>query len=114
MKSDAASIGLAAAVWFAAGVGITLKMLWPGRFDRLAIVFYLLLGWSGVVTYEQITSAPPRLSISLLVVGGALYSIGTIFHGWHSLRFQNAIWHSFVLVAACCHYSAVLYCVTYA
>jgi hemolysin III len=29
------------------------------------------------------------------------------------LRFQNAIWHGFVLVAACCHYSAILYCVAY-
>ena len=54
---------------------------------------------------------PSNLSIWLLVAGGALYSAGVIFHGWQSLRFQNAIWHGFVLVAACCHYSAILRCV---
>ena len=32
-------------------------------------------------------------------------------HAWRSLRFQNAIWHAFVLAAACCHYAAVLFCV---
>jgi len=26
------------------------------------------------------------------------------------LRFHNAIWHGFVLLAASCHYSAVLAC----
>jgi hypothetical protein len=33
---------------------------------------------------------------------------GTVFHVWERLRFQNAIWHGFVLLAAGCHYSAVL------
>jgi hemolysin III len=27
---------------------------------------------------------------------------------WKKLRFQNAIWHGFVLVATCCHYTAIL------
>jgi hemolysin III len=31
-----------------------------------------------------------------------------VFHLWRSLPFQNAIWHMFVLVAATCHYGAVL------
>lgn len=91
--------------------GIILKLLLPGRFDRLAVVLYLLLGWSGVVVYEPIMAALPRLSIWLLGLGGSLYSVGVVFYAWQSLRFQNAIWHAFVLGAACCHYLAVLYCV---
>ncbi len=87
------------------------KLLLPGRFDRLAVVLYLLLGWSGAVVYEPVVAALPSLSIWLLAVGGALYSMGVVFYVWRSLRFQNVIWHAFVLVAACCHYSAVLFCV---
>jgi len=37
-----------------------------------------------------------------------LYSFGVIFHVLERLRFQNAIWHGFVLLGASCHYSAVL------
>ena len=32
----------------------------------------------------------------------------TSFHAWRRLRFQNAIWHGFVLAGAACHYTAVL------
>ena len=111
MKGDFVSIGLLTGVWLTAVVGVTLKLLLPGRFDRLAVVLYLILGWSGTVAYESVTTSLPSLSIWLLAAGGALYSAGVVFHGWQSLRFQNAIWHGFVLVAACCHYSAILYCV---
>jgi hemolysin III len=38
-----------------------------------------------------------------------LYSIGVGFHLWRALPFHNAIWHSFVLVAASCHYAAILH-----
>jgi len=113
MKGDLVSMGLLIGVWLTAVVGITLKLLLPGRFDRLAVVLYLLLGWSGAVVYEPVAAALPSLSIWLLAVGGALYSMGVVFHVWRSLRFQNVIWHAFVLVAACCHYSAVLFCVAY-
>jgi hemolysin III len=44
----------------------------------------------------------------LLVLGGVLYSLGIVFHAWEGLKFQNAIWHGFVLLAAICHYFAVL------
>ena len=111
MKIGVVSMGLLIGVWLVAIVGITLKLLLPGRLHRLAILLYLLLGWSGVVFYEPIAAALPSLSLWLLAAGGILYSTGVIFHVWQNLRFQNAIWHGFVLVAACCHYSAVLDCV---
>jgi hypothetical protein len=44
----------------------------------------------------------------LIFSGGIPYTIGAIFNAWRRLRFQNAIWHAFVLVAAGCHYAAVL------
>jgi hemolysin III len=88
-----------------------LKLLLPGRLDRLSILFYLLLGWSGVVLYEPFISTLPPSILWSIVVGGLLYSIGIIFHVWERLRFQNAIWHGFVLAGAVCHYKAVLDCV---
>jgi hypothetical protein len=47
MKSALASAGLGVGVWLSAAVGIALKLALPGRFDRLAVVLCLLLGWSG-------------------------------------------------------------------
>ena len=107
---NAGAVGLGVGLWLSALIGMTLKLALPGRFDRLAIVLCLLLGWSGAVVYDQFASALPSPSLWLLASGGFLYSLGTLFHVWEGLRFQNAVWHGFVLLGAACHYSAVLAC----
>lgn len=101
-------VALLAWVWSIAAIGIALKLMRPGRYDRLSIVLCLLLGWSGVMLYEPIIAALSASTLWLLAAGGLLYTAGVAFHVWHSLRFQNAIWHAFVLGAAACHYTAVL------
>jgi hemolysin III len=108
LKNSLASESLLTVVWLTAGVGVVLKLMLPGRFDRVAIVLYLILGWCGVAAYGAFLALLPNLTFWLLAAGGALYSVGVIFHAWRSLRFQNAIWHAFVLFAAACHYTAVL------
>jgi len=108
LKGGVLPFAMLAAIWLAASIGIVLKLALPGRFDRLSVALYLLLGWSGVILYDAIVSALSPTTLILLAVGGALYSIGVIFHVWENLRYQNAIWHAFVLSAALCHYFAVL------
>ena len=110
MKSVLVSVGLGVGVWLSAVIGMALKLALPGRFDRLAVVLCLLLGWSGVVAYDSLASALPSVTLWLLAIGGILYSVGAVFHVWQSLRFHNAIWHGFVLLAASCHYAAILAC----
>jgi hemolysin III len=95
-------------LWMTAAVGIILKLVAPGRFDGVAIVFYLILGWCGVFAYDSVFAILPSLIFWLLAAGGLLYSAGVSFHLLSSLRFQNAIWHVFVLLGAACHYAAVL------
>jgi hemolysin III len=102
------AFGLLAWVWSVATAGIVMKLVWPGRFDRLSVAFYLLLGWSGVMLYQPLMAVLPVSALWMLAAGGLLYTIGVVFHAWRSLRFQNAIWHAFVLGAAACHYTAVL------
>ncbi|KQP24547.1 DNA-binding protein [Methylobacterium sp. Leaf102] len=100
--------GLLATVWLVAGIGITLKLTLPGRFDRAAIGLYLLLGWSGLAAYDSVIARLEPTALWLLAIGGLLYSFGVVFHVWRSLPYQNAIWHAFVLAATACHYGTVL------
>jgi hemolysin III len=97
-----------AAIWSAALAGMAIKLLWPGRFDRTSVVLYLVMGWSGLFTLGPIAAALAPVTLALIAAGGVLYSVGVVFHAWRSLRFQNAIWHGFVLTAALCHYAAVV------
>ncbi len=112
MKSGLAFAGLGIGIWSSALLGMFVKLALPGRFDRVSIALYLALGWSGIVAYDHVAPVVPSSSLWLLLIGGILFSLGTLFHVWERLRFQNAIWHAFVLLAVGCHYSAVLACVT--
>src|SRR6266404_5999755 len=90
--------------------------LWPisrakwllRRFDRLSVGLFLAMGWSGAMLYDAVVAALPAMALWFVIAGGALYSLGVIFHAWQRLRFQNVIWHCFVLLGAACHYTAVL------
>lgn len=94
-------------VWAGALGGAIVKIALPGRLDRLAIALYMLLGWVAVVAIGPIVASLPTSTLVLTAIGGALYSIGVVFYKWHSLKFQNAIWHGFVAVAAGCHFAGI-------
>ncbi len=97
-----------AAIWIASLGGMVLKLLDIGRREWLATVLYLAVGWSGIATLGLIVASLPGTSLALLLTGGGLYSGGVAFHHWRGLRFQNAIWHAFVLGGAVCHFLAIL------
>jgi len=95
-------------VWGAAALGIGIKLFLPGRLDRLAIVFYLAIGWSGAAIFSTLLATLPASTLWLIVAGGIAYSSGVIFYIWHDLKFQNAVWHGFVVTGATLHLAAVI------
>jgi hemolysin III len=52
--------------------------------------------------------ALPTPAFVLLLAGGFFYTAGVAFHLCDRLPYSTAVWHGFVLVAAACHYLAVL------
>jgi hemolysin III len=95
-------------IWASALVGALFKLRCPHRLERVDLALYLALGWTIVVAWKPLLAAIDSGTAFLIFSGGILYTVGAVFHAWRELRFQNAIWHAFVLVAAGCHYAAVL------
>jgi hemolysin III len=93
--------------WLGAVFGVLVKFLFPGRFDRLAILVYLALGWVGVTAAGTFMQVLPPQVLNLIVAGGLLYTAGVVFYIWEQLKFHNAIWHGFVAAAAACHFAAI-------
>ncbi len=104
---DGRGWALLAVVWMGAATGASLKLLAPGRFERLVIVAYLSLGWAGLTVTGPLLDALKPPDIILLAAGGMLYSLGLVAHLSSRLRYRTAIWHLFVLVAAACHFVAI-------
>lgn len=102
------SWGLTSAVWTIAVLGVLMKLYKGCDVRYAAVAPYLLLGWIGVIAIDPLFRSLEWQTFALIVAGGALYTIGVLFHMWERLPFQNAIWHAFVLAAASVHYAAVV------
>jgi hemolysin III len=102
------AVGITAAVWAGAIGGAITKLASPRRIERFSVGLYLALGWLIVVGIRPLLGAVEPTIAALIFAGGILYSIGAGIHLWRSLPYHNAIWHGMVLLAACCHYEAIL------
>jgi hemolysin III len=94
-------------VWMVALAGLVGKLFDRPTWNRIDVPIYLLLGWAGVLAFYPLANAVSPKVLALLGLGGALYTVGVVFHLWRSLKYQNAVWHGFVLVATGCHFGAV-------
>ncbi len=98
---------LAAFVWGGAITGIVAVLGFPRLGDRIKIILYLALGWVVVLALGPVSASLPSFSMNLVIAGGLLYTAGIVFFLWTNLRFQNVIWHLFVIAAAGCHFTAI-------
>ena len=96
-----------ALIWIGASVGVTLKLLFPRRFEMASLGLYLGLGWLILTVIKPLFAAVAAADFWLLMAGGAVYSAGVIFYLLERLPFHKAIWHGFVLLAVILHFAAI-------
>ena len=94
-------------VWVVALLGAVAKLSFWATNARGSLALYLLLGWASVLLIWPMWLTLPGPAFALIAAGGLLYTVGTVFFAMKVLRFQNAIWHSFVLAASTCFFCAV-------
>lgn len=98
---------LFAAVWSLALVGAGLEAFWVYRPKWLSAAIYLGMGWMVVLAGRRLVDALPAGALPMLVAGGLLYSLGTLFYVMKRVRYAHAVWHGFVLAGSTCHFLAV-------
>lgn len=114
---QASGMVLLSIVWGGALAGVALKMLWPSAPRWVGVPLYLLLGWVAVWFIVPIMHGAGIAALVLLVVGGALYSIGGILYGlkwpdpWPNVFGHHEFFHACTAVAAICHYIAMWFAV---
>lgn len=105
---DALGWTLLAVVWGLALLGVAFKTVFIGRFETLATIGYVLMGWLSVLGFKQLMANIPLAGVVWLGVGGLVYTLGVVFFAWEKLPYNHAIWHLFVLGGSACHFVAVL------
>ncbi|BBZ22175.1 PAQR family membrane homeostasis protein TrhA [Mycolicibacter hiberniae] len=100
-------------VWGGALAGVVLKLCWPTAPKWVGVPLYLLLGWVSVFFIATIMENAGVAAMVLLVVGGALYSIGAIMYAlkwpdpWPETFGYHEFFHACTAVAALCQYIAI-------
>jgi hemolysin III len=104
-------------VWGGALAGVLLKMFWPSAPAWVGVPLYLLLGWVAAFFIVPIMHGAGVAALVLLIVGGALYSIGGVLYGlkwpnpWPTTFGHHEFFHACTAVAALCHYIAMWFAV---
>lgn len=72
-----------ACVWSGAALGLVVNLAWIDAPKWVTAPAYLLVGWVGVVAAPQLFSAVGVAGAVLLIVGGALYTLGALTYATH-------------------------------
>lgn len=94
--------------WFVVVLGTVYKIIALGKYPRLSLALYLIMGWSVLLMVKPVLENMSTLSLAFLLLEGIFYSAGTYFFAHDSRRHYHAIWHIFVLLGAISHWSVVL------
>jgi hemolysin III len=95
--------------WALALFGIFLNILDYKAFRKIELAAYIMMGWVIIVGCVPLVRSVPTESIILLMAGGVMYTIGTIWYRKKNVRFTHAVWHVFVLAGTACHWFSIWY-----
>ena len=93
--------------WGLAVIGVGLKIFTTGRYEKVSLAVYLMMGWCAVVAVKPLLERLEPAGLILLAAGGITYSGGVAFYVWNRLRYHHAIWHLFVLAGSVLHWFTV-------
>src|SRR5690625_3591499 len=96
-------------VWGIALIGIIFKVFFVKKFLLLSTFFYVLMGWLIVFAWHPLASTMNEQGIRLLIIGGVIYTIGTLFYVIRKIPYHHVIWHIFVILGSVFHFFAVFY-----
>ncbi len=96
-------------VWGMTIAGIVFKLLAKGHFKYVTLFTYLAMGWFGIFLIKPLYQTFPFAGIVWLVLGGVLYTLGTVFYAWRNFPFNHGIWHLFVLGGTITHFFGILF-----
>ncbi|SFG35904.1 hemolysin III [Halobacillus alkaliphilus] len=96
-------------IWGMAILGVIFKVFFVKRFVVLSTLFYVLMGWLLIIAWGPLTTEVPAAGITYLILGGVMYSIGSIFYVWRSFTYHHMVWHLFVIGGSIFHFFTIFF-----
>jgi hemolysin III len=100
-------------VWVGAGLGVLFRIFWAGAPRWLYTPIYIGLGWAAVFYAPEFVASTDNTVLTLMVVGGLLYTLGALVYGlqrpdpWPAWFGFHEIFHTLTILAFVTHYVGV-------
>jgi len=95
--------------WGAAVLGVTLKLFFIGKYEKLSTVLYVLMGWIIIIAIKPLTENLSPEGLFWLFSGGIFYTIGAVSFSFKKLKLNHAIFHLFVLLGSISHFISIYF-----
>jgi hemolysin III len=106
-------VSLLAVVWTLGGLGMLMKLIWPDGPRWLSVGLYVGLGWIAVVAASEVLARYSATPITLLLLGGALYTIGGVVYAlrrpdpWPRTFGYHEVFHALVVAGSAVHFAVI-------
>jgi hemolysin III len=106
-------ITMLSVIWGLAGGGVLLNVVWPAAPRWLRVSLYVIVGWLALIPARELAAWFAPFPLALLVLGGALYTLGGLVHAirkpdpWPRILGYHEIFHLLVILGSTLHYSLV-------
>jgi len=96
-------------IWGICGTGIIVTAIDIENHDKISMFLYLLSGWSWLFLIKLLLSALPINCIILIVIGGIIYSFGTIlYEKGKTKKYVHSAFHVLTVIASMFHFFAIV------
>lgn len=95
--------------WGLAIIGISLKLFYTGKYNKISTIAYVLMGWLIIFALNPLINNFPFNGLIWLLAGGLFYTFGALLYLMQSLKYNHAIFHIFVLLGSFSHFVAVFF-----
>ncbi|MCA0986708.1 PAQR family membrane homeostasis protein TrhA [Guptibacillus algicola] len=96
-------------VWGLAIAGTVFKAFFVKKFLFISTIVYVVMGWLIVLAWDPLLQNLHPNGLTLLIIGGLLYTVGAVFYVWRAFKYHHAVWHVFVIGGTITHFFCVLF-----
>ena len=90
-----------AIVWCITIVGIVFNAINVDKYSLISVICNLVLGWGALLLINPMLNLIPLKGIVYLIIGGVMYTIGSILYGiGKKIPYMHSVFHFFVLLGS--------------
>lgn len=100
-------------VWIITIIGVVFNAIDVDKYSLISVICNLLLGWGALLLIKPMLNIIPLKALTFLILGGILYTIGSILYGvGRKIPYMHSIFHFFVLGGCISQFLFIyLYCI---